>query len=87
MLWPLPAAGRPVCNFHDTVIERLKEKFSETVAWWGVSSTGALIELTTAENGSWSIIETRPDGWACLVSMGEGSRTVDPQSQLKGTVL
>jgi hypothetical protein len=78
---------QPGCNFHDIVIERLQEKFSETVVWWGINGAGALVELATAESGSWSLIVTRPDGWACLVSIGEGSRAIEREPQPEGTAL
>ncbi len=77
-LWPGAAAGqtgpRPGrnCDLHDAIVERLSEKYDEYQVAVGVSLAHSLIVVFTTEDGStWTIVEVRPDGWACVVSAGE----------------
>ena len=78
MLWPLEAAGQPKCTFHDKVLEHLAKKYQETPVAVGIANSGTLVEvLTTSDGGTWTIIVTRADGWACLLAAGEGWRRID----------
>ena len=82
-----PAAAQSQCNFHDKALEHLAKKYQETPVAAGMANSGALVEiLTTSDGGTWSIIVTRPDGWACLVAAGEGWRTIN-NPQPEGTAL
>ena len=81
-----PAAGQEPCNSRDVIIESLAKDYGEEVIWAGVNDAEGMVEVLGApDGGTWSIILTRPDGWACLKASGEGWRPVDPEPE--GTVL
>ena len=37
----------------------------------GLSTDGGLIEIYSSEDGTWTILITRPSGVACLVAAGD----------------
>ena len=79
-------APQPLCGFRDNVLAQLASKYGEQPIGRGVANTSALIELLTAADGkTWTIIVTRPDGWACLVAEGQGWRTIPRQDPGTGT--
>jgi len=50
----------------------------------GVSTNGSLVELYTSENGTWTLMLTRPDGVSCLIAAGQNWEAFDavtPASQ------
>ena len=82
-----PAAAQPQCTFHDKALKHLAERYQETPVAAGMTNSGVLVEvLATSDGGTWSIIVTRPDGWACLVAAGEGWRRFD-KPMPEGTAL
>ncbi len=78
MLVSVPAAGQTSCDLRYKVVEHLARKYGETVSAWGVSSTGALVEVfESPKTGTWTITVTAPGGPTCLVGTGDGWRTID----------
>jgi hypothetical protein len=68
---------QPQCDRRDTVLEILQQKYGEQPVALGVTHNGGLVEVLTTGNGNtWSIIVTTPQGLSCLVSAGEGWRTM-----------
>lgn len=70
-----PQPGGPVaraCHDHTELAVMLEQKFAEQRAALGLQSDGRLVEVFVAEDGtSWTIVVTRPDGWSCIVAVGE----------------
>ena len=84
LLWVTSASAAPQCNDRDRVLELLSKKYSEAPIAAGVTNTGGLVEVLSAEKGdTWTIIVTTPDGTSCLIAAGEGWRTKDPTEFLK----
>ena len=83
LLWLFAAnavmAQTPNCAPRDDVIAMLAGKYGETVQGGGFSGQRGTVVFTFAnlETGSWSIIEVRPDGVACLMASGGMYRPPD----------
>jgi hypothetical protein len=69
---PRGAAVTPSCHSHTDLTEMLDQKFAEQPTAIGLQSNGQLVEVFVANDGtSWTIVVTRPDGWSCIVAVGE----------------
>jgi hypothetical protein len=75
------AAGTPIadaqtrpnaCADRDKVVERLAEKYGETLQSLGLHQNNSVLEIYASEDtGTWTILITRTDGKACLVAAGQ----------------
>jgi hypothetical protein len=62
----------PACHSHADVTKMLEKKFAEQPSALGVQANGHLVEVFVSNEGtSWTIVVTRPDGWSCIVAVGE----------------
>lgn len=69
---PQGAAMTPACHSHTDLAQMLNQKFSEQPNAIGLQADGHLVEVFVANDGtSWTIVVTRPDGWSCIVAVGE----------------
>jgi hypothetical protein len=69
---PPPAVVTPACHSRADLTEMLQQKFSEQPSALGVQADGQLVEVFVANDGaSWTIVLTRPDGWSCIVAVGQ----------------
>jgi hypothetical protein len=60
----------------------LRDRYGEARTHAAATSSGALLEVTVNETRqTWSLVLTRPDGWACLVAAGEGWRALKPVAE------
>jgi hypothetical protein len=75
-----PAQAQMICGQHTDVISKLKNNYEEQPVGMGLSTDGGLIEIYSSENGTWTILITRPSGVSCLVAAG------DSWEELKSTV-
>jgi hypothetical protein len=78
MAQPPPEAIRaPACHSHADLAEMLNQKYTERPNAQGVQANGHLVEVFAANDGtSWTIVVTRPDGWSCIVAVGENWETL-----------
>lgn len=68
---PAPAETR-TCAAHEQVVERLAERYGETLQSMGMHSSNGLLEVyASEETGTWTILVTSPDGTACLLAAGQ----------------
>ena len=85
-LWPVPVAGQqPVCGDRANLIKQLVGKYQEYPVGRGVNTKGYMVELFTGENGTWTIMVSQVNGYACLVNAGEGWRDLPRQVPEEGT--
>jgi hypothetical protein len=72
--WPedAPAQHLPQCDMRIEQTQRLAG-FHETQLGWKLLSSGALLELWGGESGTWTLMETTPEGISCIVKTGEGA--------------
>ena len=68
---PPQSAQIMMCAKHAQVVGHLAARYSEIPMARGLTQTGYVLEVLVSENGSWTIILTRPNGLSCLVSAGE----------------
>jgi hypothetical protein len=62
----------PACHSHADLTKILNQKFAEQPSALGVQANGHLVEVFVSNQGtSWTIVVTRPDGWSCIVAVGE----------------
>lgn len=78
-------AQSTACGNHTDVVKKLHQGYSERPVSMGLSNNGAVVEVFASKVGTFTIVITRPDGVACLVSVGEGwenisTRTAEVQS-------
>ena len=60
------------CAERAEVVERLAERFGETLRSVGLHGGDAVVEVYSSEaTGTWTILMTRPDGITCLLAAGE----------------
>lgn len=77
LTWPASAqapetALTPACHSHADLTEMLDQKFAEQPSALGLQANGHLVEVFVSNDGtSWTIVVTRPDGWSCIVAVGE----------------
>lgn len=67
----VPAMAQAVCGKRDKFINHLSKSYSEAPIAMGLVSNGAVLEVPASEDGSWTIIVTRPNGVSCVVAAGE----------------
>jgi hypothetical protein len=69
---PPHMAIAPACHSHADLAAMLNQKYSEAPSAVGVQANGHLVEVFASSDGaSWTIVVTRPDGWSCIVAVGE----------------
>jgi hypothetical protein len=62
----------PSCHSHGDLAAMLNNRYSEQPSALGVQANGHLVEVFVSNDGtSWTIVVTRPDGWSCIVAVGE----------------
>ena len=64
------------CAPRADVIERLEERYGETVQGVGLARQGAVEIFANTETGSWTITLTHPSGITCLVAAGRNYENV-----------
>ena len=69
---PALAQQQTPCGDRDEMLAQLKQKFKESPAGFGMTGNGAVMELMTSDNGSWTLILSFPTGRSCLIATGEG---------------
>jgi hypothetical protein len=69
---PPETALTPACHSHADLTKMLDQKFAEQPSALGLQANGHLVEVFVSDDGtSWTIVVTRPDGWSCIVAVGE----------------
>ena len=69
-LLAVPAAAQLQCALRSELATRLDKKFDEKLTGIGITSNGLLLEVFASNDGSWTILVTRPNGHSCIVSHG-----------------
>ena len=75
------AAQQTKCAPRDDVLQHLATTYSEQPAAVAVTQQGALMEVLTSADGTWTALISMPNGMSCLLAAGEGWRAL-PQEGL-----
>ena len=59
------------CGERAEVTAKLERKFGELQRGTGVISSNQILELWQSNEGSWTILMTRPDGRTCIMAAGD----------------
>lgn len=61
-----------LCHDHVELREALLDRYHEVPVSIGLQTDGQLVQVfASAETGTWTILMTRPDGVACILSAGK----------------
>lgn len=69
-------AQQQQCAPRTKIVEALSGRHKESRTGIGVTSQGAVLEIFSSPEGTWTILETTPDGTSCMRAAGEGWETV-----------
>lgn len=73
------------CAPRAQVVQALAETYGESRRFIGLAGDRLVMETFASEDtGSWTILVTRPDGIACLVTSGEGYEPMSEALPTKG---
>ncbi len=69
-----PVAAQMACGKRDFVVEKLSEKYGETRRGGGLAGPTAIFEIWASDKPpyTWTILSTTPNGWACIMAVGDG---------------
>jgi len=71
-LYGAPVAAQMVCGPRAVIVMQLDLKYGETRRGSGVRGPSAIYEVwANCDTGSWSILKTTPNGWACAMAVGD----------------
>lgn len=79
----VPAAAQTLCGSRETVMKQLASEYQEAPIGIGLASNGAVVELLTSSNGTWTLLVTTPRGPTCLMGTGEAWQPVARKVSLK----
>ncbi len=79
LIVPIPTANaQRVCGPREGFVKKLYDGYAESRSGMGLSAGGAVVELFTAETGTWTILITYPPVHrgapvrTCVIGSGEG---------------
>jgi hypothetical protein len=68
---PGSAQSPAACGDRGHIAEKLDNGYSEKPVAMGLSTDGAVVEVFASNDGSFTIIVTRPNGLSCILVTGE----------------
>jgi hypothetical protein len=75
-----PTQAQVACGSRDIVVAKLGEKYGETRRGGGLAGPTAIYEVFASEaTGTWTILKTTADGFACVMAVGDGWQDAPPQ--------
>ena len=66
-----PVHAQQVCGRRADLANHLSNVYTEVPVGRGLTENGTLIEVFAAKNGSWTMLETLPNGISCLRGSGD----------------
>lgn len=77
-----PAGAAPQCAPTTAMMEGLTVKYGEAPIRQAMAQSGTIVMwLENVATGTWTVIETRPDGQTCILSFGTGFEALTPEPQ------
>ncbi|NJO32079.1 MAG: hypothetical protein HC869_02060 [Rhodospirillales bacterium] len=80
---PAAAQGIGRCGLRAGVVAGLERRYQEEQTALGLTAKGNLIEVFVSPSGSWTIIQTSPQGMSCIMAAGSrwAQRTWPPREE------
>ncbi len=70
---PLDAQAQMACGTRGSVVAKLGDKYGEVRRGGGLAGPTAIFEIWASEaTGTWTILKTTPDGYTCVMAVGDG---------------
>ncbi len=70
---PLGAQAQMACGTRDSVVEKLGEKYGEVRRGGGLAGPTTIFEIWASDvTGTWTILKTTPNGFTCIMAVGDG---------------
>ncbi|SDE34063.1 hypothetical protein [Limimaricola pyoseonensis] len=66
-----PAAAAPRCGPHAEITAHLAERYGESRRAIALDGKRRVVEIYASDDGSWSLLTTKPGGPTCLMAAGE----------------
>ncbi len=66
-----PVHAQQVCGLRADLANHLSKVYTEVPVGRGLTKNGNLVEIFAARNGSWTMLETLPNGISCLRGSGD----------------
>ncbi len=68
----MPAFGQgAVCGERDKMLAYLKKEYGETPRMLLLTASGIVLEILTAEDGTWTMLSSSPEGRSCIAATGK----------------
>lgn len=64
-----------ICAPRDQMVERLVHQHGARLSGQGLRDVETVMEVWTDAQGDWTLVQSRTDGIACIVAMGEAWET------------
>lgn len=71
-------AQAAACGKRPEVTETLRKRHGEQPSRIALASDGRVIELWASEKGGWTLLATRPNGYACVIASGHEAWEILP---------
>lgn len=82
---PPAAMAQPVCGSHQSIAENLEKFYSEAPVSMGITSGGGVIEVFSSPKGTWTLVNTQPNGTSCLIAAGQDWEELPKPKMISGT--
>ena len=66
-----PVHAQQICGWRTDLAKHLSKVYTEFPVGRGLTKEGTLFEIFAASNGSWTMLETLPNGISCLRGSGD----------------
>ncbi len=74
-----PAHAQSACGVRSAILDKLSSSYGETRQSRGLSGNTAIVEIFASKTtGTWSIVQTTPDGKTCIVAAGDNFQNFAP---------
>ena len=72
------------CAEHNVITDKLLSKYNEQRSGMGLVGSSGIVELFTAQSGTWTIVVTQIDGTSCIVAAGNSWSEYSRKPKLSG---
>jgi hypothetical protein len=79
-----PAMAQTICGERRDFLKQLDSSYGEQTEALGIAANGAVLEVLTSDQGSWTILVTSPKGTTCVVATGENWETIHQIAKAPG---